>query len=47
MINPKKSDEFYKKLYATALDKEDWKRIKKESQVLDKERLNALVTGNN
>ena len=41
-INPDKSEEFYKKLYSTAPSKKDWERIKKESQVLDKERLDAL-----
>ena len=41
-IRPDKSEEFLKKLYATAPSKEDWERIKKESEVLDKERLDAL-----
>lgn len=41
-ISPDKSEEFLKKLYATAPSKEDWERIKKESEVLDKERLDAL-----
>ena len=41
-IRPDKSEEFFKKLYSTAPSKKDWERIKKESQVLDKERLDAL-----
>jgi hypothetical protein len=41
-IRPDKSEEFLKKLYATAPSKEDWERIKKESEVLDKEQLDAL-----
>ena len=41
-IRPDKSEEFFKKLYSTAPSKKDWERIKKESQVIDKERLDAL-----
>ncbi len=41
-ISADKSKEFLKKLSATALSKSDWERIKCESQVVDKERLDKL-----
>lgn len=45
-INPDKSNDFLGKLYSTAPSKIDWERIKKESQVLDKKRLDALFEEN-
>lgn len=45
-IKPDKSKEFFEKLYKTAPSKSDWERIQKESQVIDKERLNALFEEN-
>ncbi|SKB99527.1 hypothetical protein SAMN06296386_112101 [Lachnospiraceae bacterium] len=41
-IRPDKSEEFFKKLYSTAPTKKDWERIRKESQVIDKDRFIAL-----
>ena len=41
-IRPEKKDEFFKKFYSTSLQKEDWDKIKNESKVLDKSRLDAL-----
>lgn len=41
-IKPDKSDEFLKKLYETAPSKSDWEKIKLESQICDKARLEAL-----
>ena len=41
-IKPEKSEEFFKKLYANPPRKKDWERINKESQILDKKRLDAL-----
>ncbi len=41
-ISADKSKDFLKKLCATALSKSDWERIKCESQVVDKERLDKL-----
>ena len=45
-IKPEKSDAFFKKLYSTTPSKKDWEIMKKESCVVDKERLNALFVGN-
>ena len=43
-IKPDKSEEFFKKLYSTAPSKDDWDKIRKESQILDKERLESLFS---
>ena len=41
-ISADKSKEFLKKLCATAPSKSDWERIKQESQIIDKEKLDKL-----
>ncbi|SEL96952.1 hypothetical protein SAMN04487770_12227 [Butyrivibrio sp. ob235] len=46
-INPEKSKEFFEMLSRSAPSKSDWKRIKKEAQVLDKKRLDALFERRN
>lgn len=45
-IKPDKSEEFFKKLYSTAPSKNDWDKIREESQILDKERLESLFSDN-
>ena len=44
-IRADKSKDFLKKLCATAPSKNDWERIKQESQILDKKKLDMLFEG--
>ena len=41
-IKPDKANEFFDKLYKTAPSKSDWERIKRESQIKDKDKLDSL-----
>lgn len=44
-IRPEKKDDFLKKLYSTSKKMEDWDRIKDESKIVDKKRLDELFKG--
>ena len=41
-INPEKSKVFFEKLSKSAPSESDWEQMRKESQVLDKQKLDAL-----
>ncbi len=45
-IRPEKKDDFLKKFYSTSKKTEDWERIKNESRIIDKGRLDELFREN-
>ncbi|WP_167511269.1 hypothetical protein [Pseudobutyrivibrio xylanivorans] len=45
-INPEKKEDFLKKFYSSSLKTEEWEKIKNESRIIDKSRLDDLFREN-